>query len=452
MKITESRMSSLMVSVSGVRGIVGEALIPEVVAKFSAAFGRLTQEGMIVVGSDTRTSNQMFRYAVFSGLLSSGCGVVDVGVCPTPSLQLIVEKLEASGGIAITGSHNPAEWNALKFIRSDGLFLYPEQGKLLLQIYAKERIIRVKWDKIREVHQNALAIENHLNKVLNTVPRRKIKDRRFKVVLDACNGAASLISPQLIRRLGCEAIELNCNPDGIFPHPPEPTPPNLKQLSEVVKSEGADIGFAHDADADRVAVVTEKGDILPEEYSLLLATKFILSKRKGLVVTNFSTTQALDDIAAEFSSSVQRTKVGDIHVSRQMKEKKAVIGGEGNGGVIIPEVHYARDGIAAIALLLEYLAEANEPISKLADELPRYYMVKKKLEFTKGDFSLLKARLKKEFKEEKLDFLDGVKITLKEGWIHIRPSGTEPVIRIITEAKTRKEAENLYQLALTQIQ
>ena len=445
-------MNSLMVGVSGVRGIVGEALVPEVVAKFSAAFGRFTQKGMIVVGSDTRTSNQMFKYAVFSGLLSTGCEIVDVGVCPTPSLQLMVEKLKANGGIVITGSHNPAEWNALKFIRSDGLFLYPEQGKRFLQIYAKERIPRVKWDGIREIHQNTLAIENHLNKVLKFVNKEKIKNRGFKVVLDACNGAGALISPQLIRRLGCEAIELNCRPDGIFAHPPEPIPSNLKQLSEVVKTEGADIGFAHDADADRVAIVTEKGEILPGEYSLLLAAKFTLSKRKGLVVTNLSTTQALDDVAREFSSSVERTKIGDINVSRQMKEKKAVIGGEGNGGVIIPEIHYARDGIAAIALLLEYLAEAGEPISKLASRLPRYYMVKKKLEFTKGDFSPIETRLRKEFKEEKLDFLDGVKISLKEGWIHIRPSGTEPVIRIITEAKTREKAEELYQLALRQIQ
>lgn len=440
-----------MISVSGVRGIVGGALLPEVVAKFSAAFARLTQKGVVVVGSDTRTSNQMFRYAVFSGLLSSGSEVVDVGICPTPSLQLMVEKLGASGGIAITGSHNPVEWNALKFIRSDGLFLYPEQGKKLLQIYAKERIPRVKWDGIKEVHQNTLAIENHLSKVLKIVDREKIKKKGFKVVLDACNGAGALISPQLIRRLGGKAIELNCRPDGIFAHPPEPIPSHLKQLSEVVKSEGADIGFAHDIDADRVAIVTEKGDILPEDYSLLLIAKFVLSKRKGLVVTNLSTTQALDDVAAEFSSSVQRTKVGDIHVSRCMKEKKAVIGGEGNGGVIIPEIHYARDGIAAIALLLEYLAEASEPLSTLANKLPRYYMVKKKLQFAKGDFSLLKNRLEKEFKEEKLDFLDGIKIILKEGWIHIRPSGTEPVIRIITEAKTRKEAENLNQLAVNQI-
>jgi len=442
-------VNSLMISVSGVRGIVGETFTPEIVARFSAAFASFVGKGKVIVGSDTRTSNQMFRYAVFSGLLSGGSEVIDVGVCPTPSLQLMVEKLKADGGIAITGSHNPAEWNALKFIRSDGLFLYPEEGETLLKTYEEETIERVRWDRIKEVHQNSAVIENHLGKVLQIVNREKIKRKKFKVVLDACNGAGALISPQLLRQLGCEVVELNCRPGGIFAHSPEPIASNLKGLSQLVKSQKADIGFAHDADADRVAIVTEKGEILQEDYSLLLATKFILGKRKGLVVTNLSTTQALDDVAAEFSCPAKRTKIGDVHVSRCMKEEKAVIGGEGNGGVIIPQVHYARDGIAAIALLLEYLAEANESVSKLASQLPGYYMIKRKLGFSREDFPLLEARLKKEFKGAKFDFLDGVKINLKKGWIHIRLSGTEPVIRIITEAKTKKEAEKLYNLAFS---
>jgi len=440
-------VNSLMISVSGVRGIVGKTLTPEIVTRFSAAFSSFTGKGTIVVGSDTRTSNQMFRYAVFSGLLSGGSEVIDAGICPTPSIQLMVEKLKADGGIAITGSHNPAEWNALKFIRPDGIFLYPEEGKTFLKIYDEEKIERVSWNKIKKVYKNSTAIENHLSKVLQIVNREKIKNKKFKVVFDACNGAGALISPELLRQLGCEVVELNCRPDGIFVHPPEPIASNLKKLSQLVKFEKADIGFAHDADADRVAIVTEKGEILQEDYSLLLVTKFILGKRKGLVVTNLSTTQALDDVAGEFGCPVKRTKIGDVHVSRCMKEQKGVIGGEGNGGVIIPQVHYARDGIAAIALLLEYLAEANEPISKLASQLPRYYILKRKLKFNKEDFPSLEARLKKEFKGAKFNFLDGIKISLEKGWIHIRLSGTEPVIRIITEARTKREAENLYNLA-----
>jgi phosphomannomutase len=360
----------------------------------------------------------------------------------------MVEKLKADGGIAITGSHNPVEWNALKFIRPDGLFLYPEQGEQLLELYRTKKKPRAKWNEIKKVQRETSAIENHLEKVLSLVHRGKIKSKKFKVVLDACNGAGALISPELIRRLGCEVVELNCKPNGIFPHPPEPIPPNLKELSEVVKAEGADVGFAHDADADRVALVSEKGEILPESYSLLLVSRFILTQKKGLVVTNLSTTQALDDVAKEYDCKVMRTRVGDVYVSRCMREERAVIGGEGNGGVIIPQIHYARDGIAAIALLLEYMAAFNRPLSELTDEIPRYYMIKGKIKFPKENLSFLKVNLRREFEEDKLNFLDGAKVYLNEGWIHIRASGTEPVVRIIVEAKTKKNAEALYNLGL----
>lgn len=439
-------MDSLMISISGVRGIVGEGFTPEIVARFSAAFAAFTGKGIVVVGSDTRTSNYMFKYAVFSGLLSGGSQVIDVGVCPTPSLQLMVEKLKADGGIVITGSHNPAQWNALKFVRSDGLFLYPEQAKILLKIYNGRKIGRVQWDKVGKVGKDSTAIKNHLDKVLQTVKREKIRSKRFKVVLDSCNGAGALISPELLQRLGCQVVELNSRPDGRFAHSPEPVASNLTQLSQLVESEKADIGFAHDADADRVAIVTEQGRILPEDYSLLLATKFTLTNRRGLVVTNLSTTRALEEVAEQFNCPVKRTKIGDIHVSRCMKEKKAVIGGEGNGGVILPQIHYARDGIAAIALLLEYLAETNESISKLASNLPHYYIIKRKLKTTRENFSLLKIRLRKEFPGAKFNFLDGIKVDLDKSWIHVRHSGTEPVIRIITEAKTKREAEDLYKI------
>lgn len=439
-------MNSLMISISGIRGIVGEGFTPEIVARFSAAFAAFTEKGTVVVASDTRTSNYMFKYAVFSGLLSGGSQVIDVGICPTPSLQLMVEQLKADGGIVITGSHNPAQWNALKFVRSDGLFLYPEQAKILLRIYNGRKIARVQWDKVGKVRQNSGAIENHLGKVLQSVNVEKIRAKRFKVVLDSCNGAGALISPELLQRLGCQVVGLNSRPDGKFAHSPEPIASNLTELSQLVKSEKADIGFAHDADADRVAIVTEGGRILPEDYSLLLATKFTLANERGLVVTNLSTTRALDEVVGQFNCPIERTQIGDIHVSRRMKEKKAVIGGEGNGGVILPQIHYARDGIAAIALLLEYLAETNESISKLAGHLPHYYIIKRKLKTTREDFPSLKRRLKKEFPEARFNFIDGIKVDLDESWIHIRHSGTEPVIRIITEAKTKREAADLYRL------
>ena len=437
---------SLMISISGVRGIVGESFTPEIVARFSAAFAAFTEKGTVLVASDTRTSNYMFKYAVFGGLLSGGSQVIDLGVCPTPSLQLMVEELKADGGIVITGSHNPAQWNALKFVRSDGLFLYPAQAKSLLKIYHSRKIERVRWDKVGKVCRNGTAIENHLDKVLQSVNGSKIRKQRFKVALDSCNGAGALISPELLRRLGCQVFELNSRPDGRFARSPEPIASNLTQLSQMVKSGKTDVGFAHDADADRVAVVTEQGRILPEDYSLLLATKFTLSNQRGLVVTNLSTTRALDEVAAQFNCPLERTKIGDIHVSRCMKEKKAVIGGEGNGGVILPQIHYARDGIAAVALLLEYLAETNESISKLAGDLPHYCTMKRKLRTAGEGFPSLKIRLKKAFPRAKFNFLDGIKVDLDESWIHIRRSGTEPVVRIITEARTKREAEELYKL------
>lgn len=444
-------MNSLMISVSGVRGIVGEALTPEIVAKFGTAFGRFVQEKKVVVASDTRTSNQMFRYALFSGLLSAGCEVIDVGICPTPSAQLMVERVKAGGGVVITGSHNPREWNALKFIRPDGIFLYPEEGERLLKIYKEKEIKRAPWNKIKSVCYDTSAMEKHLKKVLEIIDGDSIRRKRFKVVLDACNGAASKISPLLLRQLGCRVIELNCEPTGIFPHSPEPIPSNLKQLSLKVKTDEAEIGFAHDADADRIAIATEKGNVLPEDYPLLLATRFVLERKKGLVVTNLSTTSALDDIAREFECEVMRTKIGDVNVSKCMKECNAVIGGEGNGGVIIPEVHYARDGIAAIALILEYIAKSDKPVSDLADELPKYYIIKEKLKFPREKFALLKSILKEEFTGYELNFLDGVKVILKDGWIHIRLSGTEPIIRVISEAKNKEKAEKLFKMGLDSV-
>ncbi len=450
-RVIKEKMKSLIVSPSGVRGIVGKDLVPEVVVKFARAFGELMNGGKIAIGSDTRTSNEMFRYAAFSGLLSLGCEVVDLGICPTPSIQLMVKQLRARGGIVITGSHNPVEWNALKFVRSDGLFLYPEEGKKLLEIY-ESSIPQVGWDGLGTIFKDGSAIDNHLGKILEVVDREKIRKKKFKVVLDACNGAGALISPLLLSELGCEVTKVNCTPNGIFSHPPEPIPSNLGELCRIVNDEEADIGFAHDADADRLTVVSERGKALPEDYTLLLATRFVLKKSKGLVVTNVCTTHALDEIAREFGCEVIRTKVGDIWVSSLMKEKGAVIGGEGNGGVIIPQINYARDGIAAIALLLEYLAQENKPMSQLVDTLPQYFMVKKKLRVSLTCFAQVERELKEEFEKEKLNFLDGVKVEKKGGWVHIRVSGTEPVIRIIAEAKSKLEAENFAQWAIKRIE
>ncbi|MBE0477794.1 phosphoglucosamine mutase [Candidatus Aerophobetes bacterium] len=442
--------STLIISPSGVRGVVGKGLSPDIVAKLACAFGKMMGE-KILVGYDTRTSNDMFKYAVFSALLSVGCNVVDLGICPTPSLQLMIKEMGANGGIVITGSHNPPEWNALKFVRGDGLFLFPEEGKNLIDIYREDTVKLSPWDRLGKLSKDNSAIPRHIKKVIQLVDCEKIKVKRFKVVVDACNGAGAFATPLLLEKLGCEVVKLNCEAKGNFAHLPEPVPHNLQDLSRIVKEVGADIGFAQDADADRLALVSERGEALSEEYTLMLACNFVLQNKKGLVVTNVSTSRAIDDIAAKFSCPVKRTPVGDIHVSRCMREKGAVIGGEGNGGVIFPPLNYARDGIMAAALILNHLANENISLSSLVDSLPRYYMLKQKIKNLRVDFEKLKQSLRSDFSSHELDFTDGVKILLPEGWIHIRASGTEPVLRVIAEAKDKKTAENLSRLALDKI-
>jgi len=439
--------SSLIISASGVRGIVGEGLVPEIVVGLAAAFGEI-RKGKILVGYDTRTSNEMFKYAVISALLSTGCEVIDLGMCPTPSVQLMVRKSGANGGVVITGSHNPAEWNALKFVRSDGLFLFPEEGEELVKVYRERRIKWSRWNGIGKVYRDDTAVEYHIDRIMELVDVDKIKGKNFKVVIDACNGAGSVISPVLLERLGCKTFKINCNTSGYFPHLPEPIPDNLQQLCRAVKDYEADIGFAHDIDADRLALVVEGGRAISEEYTLALVTKFVLQKSPGLVVTNVCTSQMIDDIAEQFNCPVKRTRVGDIYVSRCMMDCGAVIGGEGNGGVIFPLINYARDGVMALALLLNYMAEEKEPISSIVDKLPRYYRFKNKVKSYKVNLDKLREDLLKKFSSNRVDFTDGVKIWFNEGWIHMRKSGTEPVVRIIGEAKDPEDAEKLSNWAL----
>jgi len=435
-------MAPFVISASGVRGVVGKGLTPEIVVSLSSAFGSL-RKGKILVGYDTRTSNQMFKCAAFSGLLSVGCEVVDAGVCPTPSLQFMVKEGDFQGGIAITGSHNPVEWNALKFIRNDGLFLFPEEGERLIKIHEEKDFSRVSWNALGKISKDKSAIERHIGRILEVVNVEKIRKKGFKVVIDACNGAASYATPMLLEKLGCEVIKVNCEPNGIFPHLPEPVPSNLTQLCEVVKNSGANIGFAHDPDADRLAIVSEKGEAISEEYTLVLIVDFILQSSKGPVVTNICTSQAIDEVARKYNCPVKRTKVGDIHVSRFMKDCGAVVGGEGNGGVIFPPVNYARDGITAVALILNYMAEEGVSISSLIDKLPQYYMFKRKIDISNIDFNKIKEEVYLRFDSTKLNFLDGVKIWLEDGWVHIRPSGTEPILRIIGEGVTSKAADRI---------
>jgi len=449
---SKKEIQSLIIGISGVRGIVGETLTPELLTRLGAAFGTYMERGTVVIGRDTRTSGPMIKHAVLGGLLSTGVKVVDIDICTTPTCQLMIEELHADGGIVISGSHNPAEWNALKFFRSDGIYLNDEQGKMLLNIYYQGDFHQARWNEMTEIERDNSGVQLHINKVLSLVDVDLIKSKKFKVAIDCCNGAGSIITPFFLEKLGCTVVELHCEPNGYFPHNPEPTFINLGDLSNKTMESGADIGFAQDADADRVAIISEKGEVLGEEYSLALCTKFILSKRKGTVVTNLSTSRMIDDIAAQYKADMVRTAVGEVNVAEKMKKLGALIGGEGNGGIIYPELHYARDSFIGIALVLQYMAETGKRISELADDLPKYYIQKNKVECSRTDAMHVLETIKSKYSEGKINTEDGLKIDLEDSWIHLRRSNTEPIIRIITESKSKKKALELNNAILVQIE
>lgn len=437
-------MSKLMISVSGVRGIFGENLTTEIAKNFATHFGIFCNRGKIIVGRDSRISGPEMLRAVSTGLMSVGCDVVDLGIVSTPTVLLAVEESDAKAGISITASHNPAEWNAMKFVGENGMFLFPQEAQKFIDSL-DEPIELANSNKIGKLTQDTESTNRHIKKILNIpyLDIEKIKTKNFKVVIDSVNGAGGLISPQLLRDLGCNVIELNSEPTGIFAHTPEPLSKNLKQLEDAVAAHKADIGFATDPDVDRLAIVSEKGKCIGEELSLLLTEKFILSKVKGDIVTNLSSSMASEDIAKEFGVKVHRTKVGEINVGKKMKELKSPVGGEGNGGIICPEVHYTRDAPAGMALILGYMAERNLPISKLADEIPKYYFAKDKIQVEPDKLDEIMNKVLKIFTDYKLDKTDGIKILGDKFWIHIRKSGTEPIIRIYVESESKERSQGL---------
>lgn len=443
--------NNLLISVSGIRGVIGanDGLTPELACRFAAAFGSWCRGGRIIVGGDCRISRDMVQYAVTSGLLAVGSNVVDIGICPTPTVELAVRKLRARGGIAITASHNPIQWNALKLINSRGMFLSAEEGDEVREIFESGQIDYRPYNRLGSLSLDMTLLDYHLEKILDleVVNLRLIRKRKYKVVIDTVNGAGSVISPVLLEELGCRVVELNTEPTGFFAHSPEPIPKNLSQLRKMVKAKGADIGFANDPDADRLAIVTDKGVAPGEECTLALATRFILAKKKGPVVVNLSTSRMIDDVAREFKRKVYRTKVGEINVALKMKEVRAPIGGEGNGGVIYPRLHYGRDALLGMALILSYMAESGESISELIGGLPKYYMIKDRISATPKEIKPGLKRLKKHFRGGKFDETDGLKIDLPEGWLHIRASNTEPIVRLLAEGRSTDFTRQMIQRA-----
>ncbi len=429
---------NLMTSVSGVRGVVGDTLTPELIVKYVSAFGQKRQGQKIVVGGDPRVSARFIRPLVKSTLLACGCDVVDIGITPTPTVQLTTEQLGAAGGIAITASHNPIQWNGLKFIGADGLFL-PEQEVFALYKEAESRKRNyATWDKLGTESVYQKAIDDHLQKIfqLPYIDVEKIRQRKFKVALDCVNGAGGVIMPRLLKELGCQVIELNTEPTGMFAHTPEPIPQNLVDLAVAVKEHGADLGMAVDPDVDRLAMIANDGNPLGEEYTLAIAVKYILSKKLGYVVINLSTSRAIDDLAKYYNVLLFKTKVGEINVAQRMREVGAIIGGEGNGGVILPEVHLGRDAPVAAALTLQALAEFGGTLSDFKQTLPQYYILKDKESVKNVNADQVIEYFAEKYKNEQLDLTDGLRIDRADSWIHLRKSNTEPIMRIIVESRT----------------
>lgn len=446
-------MKRLMISISGIRGVVGEGLTPEVITSYAAAFGTFCEGGKVVVGRDTRTTGEMVRHAALAGLLAVGCDVVDLGIVPTPTVQIAVEKSPAAGGIAFTASHNTDEWNALKFFASTGLFLDETQARELKAIRDDWQVDYVPWAQIGHVSEYPNAIDDHIAAVLQDTmfDLPAIRKRSFRVAVDSGGGAGCKLIPQLLAELGCEVVKLNCEITGRFPRNPEPLPEFLSDLCKVVKKESCDIGLALDPDADRLAIVDEKGNTIGEENTLVIAAKLVLKHKPGTLVTNISTTRALDDIAREANVQIHRTKVGEIHVVKKMQEVGAVIGGEGNGGVIYPKVHLGRDSAVGTAMVLQTMIESKKPLSSIVQTLPHYVMAKQKVSIEDHHPDELLAQLCAIFKDQKQDKTDGLKIMKPEGWFQLRASNTEPVIRIYTEGKDPYGAEALAQEALQAI-
>ena len=436
-------MSGLMMGVSGVRGIVGENLTPELLTRLGAAFGTYLKGGRVVVGRDTRVSGDMVKHSVFGGLLSTGTSIVDIGICTTPTATIMLQELGADGGIVISASHNPAQWNALKFFRSDGIYLNEEEMRTLFDIYYQGAFTRAGWDKFSAVEMNNHASEAHVEKVLSILDCGAIRKAKLRVALDCCNGAGVDVSGVFLSELGIEPEKIHCIPNGLFPHDPEPTFVNLQDLCEHVKTSDVDVGFAQDPDADRLAIVSENGEFIGEEYTLGLAEDYVLRQIPGKVVTNVSTSRLIDDIARRHGCPVIRVPVGEVNVAERMKEEQSPIGGEGNGGVIDPRVHYGRDSLVAMGLVLELLARSGRKLSELVGELPRYYQEKIKVDCERLLAREILRFMREKHSTDRLGLIDGVKIEWEDSWIHLRSSNTEPVLRIIAEARTRIRAREL---------
>ena len=432
---------ALMIGISGIRGLVGETLTPELVLEFAQAYGTLLKGGRLVLGRDSRPSGQMYTAAAATGLLATGCEVTDLGLVTTPTVGRIIRTGGYDGGICITASHNPAEWNGLKFLDNLGVAPDPERVRRIAEIRNAGSYQLVKTG-FKLLNTDDEAGERHVARVLELLEVKRPFEG-LTVVLDSINGAGCRHSPMLLEQLGCKLIHINAEPTGDFAHTPEPLRENLTQLCDAVRAEKAAIGFAQDPDADRLAIVDENGDYIGEEYTLALATRFVLSRRPGPVAANLSTSRMVDDIAQQYGARVIRTPVGEAHVARAMLQAECVVGGEGNGGVIDPRVGLVRDSLSSMSLVLQLMVDTNKSVSQLVAELPHYAIVKQKIDCPRERIDAAVAAVTRAFADRQPNTADGVRVDFPQGWVHVRASNTEPVLRLIAEADRPAAAKEL---------
>ena len=447
---------TLISSISGIRGTVNgpntKNLTPIDVVQYTSAYGtwinkkNQNKDKTIVLGRDGRISGSVLLELVKSTLISMGINIIDIGLSTTPTTQIIVQKKKADGGIILTASHNPKNWNALKLFNSKGEFLIGEEAEEIFRIVEEGKYEFMKEDDYGKIHESVNSFQIHIDEVKNLklVNCEKIINKKFKVVVDGINSSGGVIVPELLKQLGCSVIEINCEPDGNFAHNPEPLDKNLSQLKNTVKEEKGDLGIALDPDVDRLVFVCENGLLFGEENTIVACSDYVLSKTKGSTVSNMSSSMSLELISKKHGCDYHSSKVGEINVVEKMKEVNAIIGGEGNGGVIYPESHYGRDALVGIVLFLSHLSELNIKTSELLDIYPKFYMIKDKINLNENfDFDQLKNKMKEFYKEQDIDLRDGVKIKFDESWLHIRKSNTEPIIRIYTEAKSQLKCNEI---------
>jgi len=435
--------SELIVSVSGIRGIVGESLTPHVALAFASALAVHLEGGPVVISRDGRPSGKMLRHAVLAGLAAAGCEMLDLGVAATPTVGLAVRNLQAAGGIQITASHNPAPYNGLKLFGPDGRVLSARAGQAVKSLFEQGAYRQVPYNELGQVRHYRQADEAHGDHILQLVDGVRIRGERFKVLLDANGGAGGPLGRRLLQSLAVETIAEACDADGLFRHEPEPTAENLRSICPLVKQHGADIGFALDPDSDRLALIDETGRYIGEELTLALAVLFRLRREKGPVVINMSTSRVIEDIAARFGCPCYRSAVGEANVADKMKEVGALIGGEGNGGVIDPRVGLVRDPFIGMAMVLNLLAETNRKLSELVAELPVYHIVKDKYTVSRDRLAGLFAALQNHWPQARANTLDGLRLDWPDRWLHVRPSNTEPIVRVIAEAPDLDTAKAL---------